>query len=129
MSRNGLLLIALIPPSLAVGAAPVRAQDDVTLSAEEAMERYRQKFTAAGRQPADCAPAGGSDEIVICGRRPVPREVFADEPGTRVALQPGEPPRPSAGASGCCGAGGGLDVFKVVGALRKGIGALLGDDK
>ena len=126
MSRIALPPTALMLLAFVIWPRPATAQTKPTLTAEQAMERYQEVFTPSGRRAAPCEPSQNPDEVVICGRRDVPRDVFPDEPGTRVSLLPGEPPSPSAGTSGCCGSGGGINVLKVVSTLRKGLGALLG---
>lgn len=126
MSRKALPLTASMLLAFVICPGPAAAQAKSTLTAEQAMERYHEVFTPSAGRDAPCEPSQNPDEVVICGRREAPRDVFSDEPGARVALLPGEAPSPSAGTSGCCGSGGGINVFKVVGVLRKGLGALLG---
>ena len=109
MSRMAvaLLMIAPAPP----------------LTAEQAMQNYRETFSVAG--PAACSEQSEDEAIVVCGRRtrdprlPLPVE---REPGERVRLLPGEAPRGT--VTGCTMAcPQGIDLIaagkKIAGALDR----------
>jgi hypothetical protein len=88
---------------LAVGLLLIAWQTEAAAApstAEQAMAQYRRSF-----RPVDelrCPKGAGPEDIVVCGRRegrdpnrvPLPDE---REPGERVALLPGEPPRATEG--------------------------------
>jgi hypothetical protein len=127
---------ALLPVLLA--AAPAGAAPPIT--AEQAITNYQRSFDTGSL--VECRRTGEGDEIVVCGRsgRPDPNRVplpDEHEPGARVALLPGEPPRAvdalGAGSALSCSAvgrnpscNGGLNVFQAVKILGKAFKALTG---
>jgi hypothetical protein len=97
MSITSVLPIVL----LAAAGSPTHMQP---ITAEQALKRYRERFTTV--QEMDCPRASG--DIVVCGRSgrdpnrsPLP---YSPQPGDRVRLLPGEPPSASAalGADRMC---------------------------
>lgn len=107
MSRMTLTAFLLAAPPAAGAAPPV--------SAERAMERYRETFQAPAA--LDC-PRSAGDEIVVCARRddnPDPNRLSLPLPavaGARTPRAPGEAPtglEAQASADACidrCGTGG-----------------------
>ena len=125
-------------------AGEVMAADPLT--AERAEANYRRTFRPV--EALRCPPATSPDEVVVCGRRegPDPNRVpFPNErePGARVRLLPGEPPRASASVADPCAmagpnhpCGGSMaivsldpDQHTLIGGLTKIARHLLGGDR
>jgi hypothetical protein len=74
-------------PLLVLAASPAGAE---TTTAEAALKRYREQF-----QSIDAIDCPRGEDIVVCGRRKAELKAapYLPEPGDRVRLLPGEPPR------------------------------------
>jgi hypothetical protein len=112
MAPKGLLLLA----AFAAIPAPALAAPDSPLTAEQALEKYREAFPTT--REIDCPRAEeGEEQVVVCGRRgPDPNRLTAygpplePEPGARVA---GEPLSDMGGCIQRCHAGVSVNVFAV----------------
>lgn len=124
---------------LVAGSPAAAAQDaivPVATTAEQVIENHRRALMGRAAEGVSrrCDPATEPDEVVVCGRNDAEHRIGPIDP------EPGEVPRLVAGevpsAAGALTAGtclsrcphGGLDVIRVVNALRRGIGRLLDPD-
>ena len=118
--RAFLLLIGLAAPTAAAAAEPV--------TAEQAIERYRQTFEPVAE--IDCPKPKSPDEIIVCGRtgapepyrlplpaEPLPGDRVFGEPVTAVAAMGSRETCSTVGPNQNCG--GGLPIIPIVATLLK----------
>jgi hypothetical protein len=116
-----------------LAAAPAAAQQ---VTAEQAMENFRNRMEAPARR---CAEAGEAEDVVVCGRRQEDNRYRAplyaapdDGPATRAggeqraAMEVGSSPCTPVGRAQRCG--GGLPVFAIAGYLARALIAIATPD-